>query len=210
MNFRAIDPRDEREGLRGGSVMDREVWNEFFDLTTKTIRGIALDAEFQRLWPEGSVAEPEAITVGDVIRVTTGRGGQGFVNDPAVRKAIEKRAMTLAKQYYSERFAGVEDTSRTKPYDYCCRAADGEVRVEVKGSTGDGEEIRLTVAEVQNAQDGRWRTDLFLVTNIRVAKTPDGPLAEGGTIRVIESWMPDIQHLQPVVYRYEIPPRSSP
>src|SRR5207249_2603802 len=112
---------------------------------------------------------------------------------------------TLAERHYSELYPTVDNTAKTKPYDFCCTGGQHEVRVEVKGSTGDGQEVRLTVAEVENARGQPWRTDLFLVTNIRVTRTPDGPLATGGVIRVIESWVPDGSDLHPVVYRYEVP-----
>jgi hypothetical protein len=34
MNFRAIDPRDERSGMSGGGETDRRVWSEFYDEAT--------------------------------------------------------------------------------------------------------------------------------------------------------------------------------
>jgi len=50
MNFRALDPRDERDGLSGGSVIDQRVWDEFFDAASGAIREPALTTEFARLW----------------------------------------------------------------------------------------------------------------------------------------------------------------
>lgn len=59
MNFRALDPRDGRDGMSGGGVTDRRVWDEFFDAASGTIRESALDAEFARLWGgESSTAQP--------------------------------------------------------------------------------------------------------------------------------------------------------
>lgn len=58
LNFRHIDPRDERAGFSGGGAIDREVWAEFFDLTTQEIDTDALDQEFRRLWKaEGDVPQ---------------------------------------------------------------------------------------------------------------------------------------------------------
>ena len=52
MNFRAIDPRDSREGMDGASNVDRSVWAEFFDERAQTIDQNAVSDEFQRLWPQ--------------------------------------------------------------------------------------------------------------------------------------------------------------
>jgi len=50
LNFRHIDPRDERAGFSGGGAIDREVWEEFFDPATQEINADALEQEFRRLW----------------------------------------------------------------------------------------------------------------------------------------------------------------
>jgi hypothetical protein len=63
----------------------------------------------------------------------------------------------------------------------------------------------LTVGEVNNANGVPWRTDLVLVRDIRVVRTPDGPRAEGGKVRVIEGWVPKPDALKPIVYRYTMP-----
>jgi hypothetical protein len=206
MNFRAIDPRDTREGLKGTGATDRAVWVEFYDEQRQVVNGTALDAEFERLWPAGSQHEPESLSVEEAVTVTTGRGGQGFISDPAVRKAVEQRAMDLARNHYQAIFPVVKNTATMKPYDFSCLGRDGsEVRVEVKGSTGEAAEIRLTVGEVENARDRSRRTDLFLVTGIVVEQTPDGPRAPGGNVRIVEAWVPKADDLFPSVYRYRVP-----
>ena len=50
MNFRAIDPRDNRKGLSGAGDMDRAVWAEFYDEGTQSLCKADIDAEFERLW----------------------------------------------------------------------------------------------------------------------------------------------------------------
>jgi Protein NO VEIN, C-terminal len=205
MNFRHLDPRDARKGLTGGGKADDAVWAEFFDDETKELRIDALNVAFERLWPAGSADQPETVTDEELVSVTSGRGGQGFINDPQLRKAIEDRAMEAALEYYRSRFSLVEDTSRSEPYDLRATADDLEVRVEVKGSTGAGTDILLTMGEVTNARGDRWRTDLFLVTNIRVTQSPDGPQAHGGDVRIIKGWIPLDEHLKATVYRYRVP-----
>jgi hypothetical protein len=49
MNFRALDPRDDRAGLAGASDQDRAVWAQFFD-PSGGIGSVELHAEFARLW----------------------------------------------------------------------------------------------------------------------------------------------------------------
>jgi hypothetical protein len=50
MNFRSIDPRDQRKGLTGGGAMDRRVWADFYDPASMTIDVGKLASEFHRLW----------------------------------------------------------------------------------------------------------------------------------------------------------------
>jgi len=205
MNFRSIDPRDEREGLAGAGATDRAVWRDFYGEGTKTIREGSLDAEFNSLWPSGSEREPEAETLEEGVSVGSGRGGQGFVSDARVRKVIEQRAMDIAEAHYVALFPTVENTANTKPYDLRCTGPSGEVRVEVKGSTGNGSDVLLTVGEVDNAHCAAWRTDLFLVSHIEVEQTAEGPRATGGRTRVLERWNPKPGDLHPVIYRYIVP-----
>lgn len=68
MNFRHLDPRDERAGPSGGSDIDASVWSRFFDAEARTLRDDALDAEYLRLWtgagaepPDAAVARDEAV-----------------------------------------------------------------------------------------------------------------------------------------------------
>jgi hypothetical protein len=52
MNFRHLDPRDQREGMSGAGETDARVWDEFFDKTTGQLRMDYLEAEFNRLWEQ--------------------------------------------------------------------------------------------------------------------------------------------------------------
>ncbi len=52
MNFRALDPRDERDGFSGGGGMAAQVWGEFFDTASGTLRAYAIEAEYHRAWDE--------------------------------------------------------------------------------------------------------------------------------------------------------------
>jgi len=50
MNFRSIDPRDQRAGMSGVGETDRRVWAEFYDEEAGNLRHAELDREFNRLW----------------------------------------------------------------------------------------------------------------------------------------------------------------
>jgi hypothetical protein len=49
MNFRSIDPTDEREGLANVTQVDRDAWAEFYDAASRELNAEALDREFDRL-----------------------------------------------------------------------------------------------------------------------------------------------------------------
>jgi hypothetical protein len=56
MNFRHLDPRDEREGMSGAGEADARAWDEFFDKVSDALRVDELDAEFNRLWGDDKAA----------------------------------------------------------------------------------------------------------------------------------------------------------
>jgi hypothetical protein len=63
MNFRHLDPRDDREGMSGVSDWDQRVWGEFYDISRGELRLAELNAEFDRLWGrEESASSADAIS----------------------------------------------------------------------------------------------------------------------------------------------------
>ena len=119
--------------------------------------------------------------------------------------------MALAKEHYGLLFPGLEDTSGSRPYDLKCIGQDGvEVRVEVKGATGDLGEIHVTAGEVDNARGIGWRTDLFLVSNIEVSRTSTGFEADGGRPRLIAGWLPRAEDLKPIAFNCRVPDTVDP
>ncbi|MCP2080809.1 UNVERIFIED_ORG: hypothetical protein J2W74_001995 [Methylorubrum zatmanii] len=63
LNFRSLDETDDRAGLSSSSLMDRYVWDRFFDPVSKTLRGPEIEREYRRLWPEGLMPVPEKPSV---------------------------------------------------------------------------------------------------------------------------------------------------
>lgn len=130
---------------------------------------------------------------------------QGRQQDPALRRAIERHAVELAKQHYYA--LGATDIKELgKPYDLFVEL-DGEDRhVEVKGATAKNIlTVQLTMGEVDHA--GRWAaTDLFVVDGIEYREASPGTfVTSGGTTRIWSDWEPELSSLLPTQYRYELP-----
>ena len=137
--------------------------------------------------------------------------GSGYVADRAKRDAIELRAMELAEKHYLEKGFAVENTAVKKlPYDFRCTQGSREVRVEVKGTSGEGTTVEVTRGEVENARGTDWRTDLFVVSKIKVATVKGKPVASGGKVCPIENWQPAKEDLLAIRFRCKVrvPPRA--
>ncbi|MBK9266344.1 MAG: DUF3883 domain-containing protein [Polyangiaceae bacterium] len=132
----------------------------------------------------------------------------GYENDSAKRRVVEKWAMDVATKHYEIADFKVNDMSQEKlGYDLRCVHKKQEVHVEVKGTTTNGAMVEVTINEVNHARasEYRCRTDLFIVYNIKVTKTKDGPKASGGVKRIIENWKPTDEDLKPIRFRYTVP-----
>lgn len=93
MNFRALDPRDDRAGLPAVSAMDRSVWKQFFDASTTEVRMTRLDDEYVRLWEPKSADEWAFLPSAD----------QLISHWRAQEPTAAQRAM-LAANYWSDQF----------------------------------------------------------------------------------------------------------
>jgi Protein NO VEIN, C-terminal len=102
--------------------------------------------------------------------------GQGFARTKEERKALEDHAMTAAKRHFRNEGFKVEDVSARRPYDLLCKRGSKELRVEVKGTTTDGEVVVLTNNEVKHASFPRNSCALFVLHSIRLK----GHKAKGG------------------------------
>ena len=57
LNFRALDPRDERAGLSASGENDKLVWAEFFDEEKQTLKKEELNKAFKALFGSGSKSQ---------------------------------------------------------------------------------------------------------------------------------------------------------
>jgi Domain of unknown function (DUF3883) len=133
---------------------------------------------------------------------------QGYVADAAYRRAVEMRAMQMAREHYEQEW-DVVDTSRDHPYDFRLTRA-GEIRyVEVKGTAGTGESINLTANEVDHADRHPGQVELFVVSNINVDRSdPANPIATGGAPAIVDPLRLGDGELKPIAFSWRLPPAT--
>ncbi|GAA1738400.1 protein NO VEIN domain-containing protein [Nonomuraea bangladeshensis] len=150
-----------------------------------------------------NIEEAERQVASAAGRPRTPRRGQGFAIDQQVKVAVETYAMNEAFIYYSK-LGKVTDTSRTQSFDYAVEIDGVLWHVEVKGTTGDPEEILLTPSEVQHANDYPC-VALFVVSNIAATRDKHGEIiTSGGTRTIFHPWLLDRARLSPIGYRYRL------
>jgi hypothetical protein len=165
---------------------------------TREASGSALSAE----------KAPEVLEAVDAAKISAGKppSGQGRRQDAAERRAIELRGMQVAIQHLTQEGWNVEDVSLFRPYDlHCRRAGVPDLRVEVKGTTGDGSSVLLTPGEVEHARAQFPNVSLMVVSGIQIDHDEDGaPLGDGGTLVVVNPWEIDAQgELRPTGFEYK-------
>jgi hypothetical protein len=134
------------------------------------------------------------------------RRGQGRGLSAEERKAVELRAMDLAKAHYGARWDAVRDISSRECYDLECRSGDRFLRVEVKGTTGGASSVLVTANEVNHARQLAGSVALFVASEIVLHRTPGSePTASGGTVRILEPWEIDQCSLRAVAYECALP-----
>ena len=124
---------------------------------------------------------------------------QGFKLDPAQRRAIEERGMTVAMNDYRKR--GFKIQRQGKPYDILCVKGRQRVFVEVKASQGSDEQIILTKNEVKLSRTLAIQMHLAIVTGICLDKSGR---ATGGTLKIFKPWRVQENLLTPYAFTYKL------
>ncbi len=127
---------------------------------------------------------------------------QGFQLDSKLRKDLENYAMEAAKRHFLSDGYEVEDHSKNRPYDLCCKRKKELLYVEVKGTQTNGEEVILTFGEVEFARRNKEQMAVFVVHSIKVS---DKKKLTNGTERLIVPWDVDQGSLKPMSYKYKLP-----
>jgi hypothetical protein len=159
--------------------------------------------------PDRRLAEdaPEVLEAIDDTKVAAGKrpSGQGIRASAAERQAIERRAVEVASAQLEAQGWRVEDVGLYRAYDLHCTRRTEELRVEVKGTTGDGSSVLLTPGEVSHARDNS-NLSLMVVSGIQLESDEAGAVvAKGGTLKTLTPWAIDADGtLKPTGYEYRL------
>lgn len=135
-------------------------------------------------------------------------GGQGFLASAPARRAVERRAMNLAIAHFAAAGWHVEDVSAISCFDLLCTTGNQRRYVEVKGTTGPGDQIILTHTEVNFAQQNRSEMILVVVSEIQLQRRRSTELAAtGGRVRIVDGWAPATADIIPISYICALSPR---
>jgi hypothetical protein len=127
----------------------------------------------------------------------------GYESNPAIRRAIEDRAMAVVRTHYEGDGYDAIDRSRSECYDFLCIKRGRQFYVEVKGTRTDGSVIALTPNEVTLPKKKRTRVDLCVVHSINVTGGSH-PRAYGGILVRYENWEPRQHSLRPVHFECQL------
>lgn len=147
----------------------------------------------------------EAIDIIDEIAspLKNNRRGQGRNLSPEARRAVELRAMHVAKLWLkAEGFTHIKDVSSTESCDFRARKNGKGWFIEVKGTTGGAASILLTRREVALHLKQHPLNALLVVHGIRLTAMPIA--ANEGTLLSICPWEVDEDALSPTCYEYRL------
>jgi hypothetical protein len=135
----------------------------------------------------------------------TGTSGQGFGLSQAERRAVELRAMQVARALYEGNGWGVIDKSSSQPFDLLATKGVSKRFIEVKGTTGEGQSIVLTHGEVSHVRRNGEGCALVIVSGIVLESSNGEWQANGGAVTTHKDpWTIVETNLSATQYRYEI------
>src|ERR1700685_1593961 len=122
----------------------------------------------------------------------------GFQSNPAIRRAVEKFAMSKAHSaLVAMGYTNLTDTSKLRPYDFTCEKDGKTFYAEVKGTQTTGAALILTRGEVEHINGHPDDCILVLVHSVTVSVKET---VSGGEVRITESWILHPDDLRPVQY----------
>ena len=128
--------------------------------------------------------------------------GQGYWLTAAERRAVEGRAMVLAKIRLESNGYSAKDVSRTASFDFEALKNGQTIKVEVKGTTNEsGDALLMTQNEVNLHRLQKGHTALVVVTHIELVDQAGKPIAQGGKVQVEVGWDIDAWEVAPIAYR---------
>ncbi|MES2639733.1 MAG: DUF3883 domain-containing protein [Myxococcota bacterium] len=128
-------------------------------------------------------------------------GHPGFLADAAARRAVEMRAMRKAIAHFGGSTV-VTDDHNGNPYDLSLLVDGKKKYVEVKGTTGAGEEVLLTSGEVNWSRQNPCA--LYVLRDIKLAKVDGKWKATGGKAEIVDPWVPADADLHALAFSYRV------
>lgn len=159
---------------------------------------------------DGSVAGDADLVIAVADTPALAHQGPGRRVNAAQNKAVERRAVTVAYEHFRDHGYDVEDVGDRESYDLRCQRVGNdrgmeELHVEVKGSTGAGEQVILTANEVGHARRHWPATALAVISEIHLDTSGEESIATGGQLRVQTRWTPSDADLAATQYAYQVP-----
>jgi hypothetical protein len=154
--------------------------------------------------PEGLVAQMQASAPSSTTVRSRAEQVALFGRDPERNRVVERRAVDVSSDWL--RGKGWSVVSREKDnvgFDLECRLDDSLLHVEVKGTSGTGDEVLVSRNEVRFAQENPETAALFIVAEIRITSDAEGlPQADGGDLIHSGKWTNLQNGLTPTGFTY--------
>lgn len=203
-----------------------QILKEFGRAHELSVEAIALRQQFRPLFTEQELAEakrrldlpvsptkqsedaPDSSFSGSVIdaAVNPGRGrkGQRYLQKPEERKAIEDRGMVVAERHLWDNNFKTKNVCKKESCDFRAYRGGKEYIVEVKATTGGGDEILLTRSELNLHRKRHPDNILIVVHGIKLERKGGNPRATGGEAKPYHKWSPSDAGLTPLAYRCQL------
>lgn len=138
--------------------------------------------------PQSQVANIEVESVINPRRKNAGsRQGYGLCSQE--RKAVELRAMDVARVFLENEGFKLKDVSTNQSYDYLATKNSVEIKVEVKGTTSNfADSVLMTANEVDLHSSDNEYTALGIVSGIRFVERGESAKCVGGTMEFFNPW----------------------
>lgn len=190
--FYSVDSLPDEENLQ--SDAERAV-----GLLGELYRSIELGRAPEAVSPDVQEAEAalQAITKPQV--EPPSGSGQGFGLKPQERRAVELRAMAMAKAWLEQHgYDEIKDVSANESCDYWAINNGVQKWIEVKGTTAGFGNILMTSNEVKLHREFHPDNVLIIVHNIDLVETRTE--AAGGHLVALEAWDVKTAELRPLSY----------
>jgi hypothetical protein len=157
-------------------------------------------------WPPPAVGDSSEVTDAftAVEELTSPRRNLGRRRlTAAENRAIEERAVQVTREHFETRLGyATEDVGLTQSYDLHATKGREVIKVEVKGTTGDGSRVVLTRNEVNLHQQEHPNNGLAVVRCISLERG-ETPMATGGELILLMPWEINPTSLNPIAYDYQ-------